>query len=319
VLNLETEVVQLRNEGLLPAEAAGPLIAEERREIVTIYAEVRALAWLGVMLIAGGVGVLVSKNLDRIGPVAVAAAIGLAAGGCYAFIIWRRVAAAAPAAPAADAARGRAALHEYILLLGALLLSADIGYIEHQFHLLGSEWPRHFLILAVIHGVTAYVFDSAALISLSIAAIASWLGIERNLDTFFTDSIGTASRAFGCAAFLTGWRFVNRRKGFELVFDHFIANLALWGGLILTFNSETREVGALIVVVLAVPAMVYGFRKRQEAFLIYALIYAMIAVDVVVIDAIKEPAVIVFYILVSTVAAIVLLFVMHFRFRRMAS
>jgi predicted membrane protein DUF2157 len=303
VLSLENEVVQLRNEGLLTAEAAGPLIAEERREIVTIYAEVRALAWLGVMLIAGGAGVFVSKNLDRIGPVAVAAAIGLAAGGCYAFAAWRR----------------RAALHEYILLLGALLLSTDVGYIEHQFHLLGSEWPRHFLILAVIHGVTAYVFDSAALISLSIAAIASWLGIERNIDTFFTDSIGTASRAFGCAVFLTGWRLVNRRKGFELVFDHFIANLALWGGLILTFNSETRYLGALTVLVLAVGSMLYGFRKRQEAFFIYALIYAMIAVDAVVIDAIHETVLVVFYILTSTVAAIVLLFVMHFRFRRMAS
>ncbi|HSP13395.1 MAG TPA: DUF2157 domain-containing protein [Thermoanaerobaculia bacterium] len=314
MLTLEAEVVQLQEEGLLSPEAAAPLIAEERHEIVTVYTEVRALAWLGVMFIAGGAGVLVSRNLDRIGPIAVAAAIGLAAAGCYGYTVWRRT-------------RGRSgALDESILLLGALLLSTDIGYLEYQFHFLGSAWPRHFVLLALIHGVTAYVFDSAALLSLSIAALASWLGIERNVDTFFTNSLGTASRAFGCAALVTVWRFANRRAGFERVFDHFIANLALWGGLILTFNRETRDLGALVVIVMAALAMVYGFRKREEAFLIYSLIYAVLAIDVAVVTRFvtvvtrfNEPILALFYLVVSTIAAIVALFQIHLRFRKAAA
>ena len=307
VLNLEAEVVQLRDEGLLSAEAAGPLIAEERHEIVTVYTEVRALAWLGVMLIAGGVGVLVSKNLDRIGPVAVAAAIGLAAGGCYAYAAWRR----------ASARRG--VLDEYVLLLGAVLLSADLGYIEHQFHLLGSAWPRHFLLLAVIHAVVAYVFESAAVLSLSIAALASWFGIERNVETFFTDSIGTATRAFVCSGVVGVWRVVNRRREFQRVFDHFILNLALWGGLILTFNNDTRLIGGLVVIVLAFVTIVHGFRERHEPFVIYAFIYAVIAVDVVIVSSIREPVLSLFYLVFSTIGAIVGLFVVHFRFRSLAA
>ncbi len=307
MLSLEAEIVQLRNEDLLSAEAAGPLIAEERRELVTVYTEVRALAWLGVMLIAGGAGVLVSKNLDRIGPVAVAAAIGLAAGGCYAYSSWRR------------SSGRRGTLDEYVLLLGALLLSAGAGYIEHQFHLLGSAWPRHFLLLALIHGVTAYVFDSAALLSLSIAALASWFGIERNADTFFTDSIGTAARAFVCSGVVTIWRFVNRREAFRRVFDHFILNLALWGGLILTFNGDTRYPGALAVIILAAVTIVHGFRERHEPFVIYAYIYAVIAIDVVVVEASHEPVSALFYLVISTIAAIVGLFLLHFRFRRIAT
>ena len=35
---------------------------------------------------------------------------------------------------------------DYVLLLAALLASADIGYIESQFHLLGPVWQRHFLL-----------------------------------------------------------------------------------------------------------------------------------------------------------------------------
>ena len=46
----------------------------ERPDTVSIYAELRAIAWLGVML---------SKNLDRIGPIAICSAIGLISFDCY--------------------------------------------------------------------------------------------------------------------------------------------------------------------------------------------------------------------------------------------
>ncbi len=300
MLNLAPEVLQLNREGLISDEAAGPLVAQERREIVSIYAEVRSLAWIGVMLIATGVGVIVSKNLDRIGPIAIAIAIGAAAGGCYAYAVWRRRSAR------------HGVLDEYVLLLGALILSADVGYIEHQFHLLGAEWPRHFLLLAVVHGVTAYYFDSAALLSLSIAELASWLGIERNADTFFTDKIATAERAFLCAFIAGVWRFANRRAGFTRVFDHFVFNLALWGGLILTSNRDTRNLGCGLVVVIAAAAIVHGFRQRAESFVIYAYVYAVVAIDVVVISGTwNDESLMWAYLLVSTSAAVAGLFVLH--------
>ena len=38
------------------------------REVFSIHAELRFLTWGGVMLIATGVGILVTKNLEAIGP-----------------------------------------------------------------------------------------------------------------------------------------------------------------------------------------------------------------------------------------------------------
>jgi len=302
VLSLEPEIVQLRDDGRIAADVAAPLIAEERRQIVSLYTEVRVLAWLGVMLIVTGVGIVVSKNLDRIGPIAIATAIGLASGSCYVDSVWRR-------------APSRASIvSDSVLLLGALLLSTDVGYIEHHFHILGREWPRHFLWLAIVHGVTAYSFSSAALLSLSIGALAAWLGIERNMTTLFVTSPETAMRAFACAAVVAVWRVANRRPQFERVFDHFIANLALWGGLILTFDDDTRTIGATVVIVLAALTIAYSFRSRAEAFLIYAYIYAVIAIDVLVIPHGEVAALL--YLTLSTTAAIVGLFVLHGRFRK---
>jgi len=292
----------LRKKGIAARKRFADRDAVERREIVSLYTEVRGLAWLGVMLIVTGVGIFVSKNLDRIGPIAVATAIGIASAGCYFESAWRR-------------AHSRISfLSDYVLLLGALLLSTDVGYIEHHFHLLGPEWPRHFLLLAIVHGATAYAFSSAALLSLSIGALAAWLGIERNIDTFFVRSTETAMRAFVCAGIVAMWRVANRRREFERVFDHFIANLALWGGLILTFDDSTRNAGATVVIVLAVLTIAYGFRKGAEAFLIYAYIYAVIAIDVLLAPQNEIGGLL--YMTLSTIAAIVGLFVLHRRFRK---
>lgn len=306
MLNLAPEVLDLEREGRITPQRAGVLVAEERREIVSMYAEVRALAWIGVMLIAGGVGVIVSKNLDRIGPVTIAVAIFVASAACYAYAVERR----------ASARRGM--LDEYVLLLGALILSADVGYIEHQFHLLGAEWPRHFLLLALIHGVAAYFFDSAALVSLSVAALASWFGIERNVNTFFTDSIQMAGRAFVCSVVVGVWRFANRREGFTRVFDHFALNLALWGGLILTFNGQTTYLGLIAVLVISIPTILYGFRQRTESFVIYAYVYAVIAIVYVLVDFVGEPVIKLAIMTLAIGFAVAGLYLLHDRFKRSA-
>lgn len=312
MFSLAREIERLRDDGVIPAPAAAALLGRERREVVSIYAELRFLTWAGVMLIVSGVGVLVSKNLDRIGPLVIAGAIGLAAAGCYAYAVWRR---------------GRAAslVDDYVLLLGSLLLSADLGYVEHQFHLLGSNWQRHLLILAIVHAAVAYFFGSRMVLSLSLTSLAAWMGLERNVETIFDSSADTAARAFGCAALVFGWRMIDAgapqaagrrpRAAFTSVFDHFAANLAFWGALALAFERDTRWAGCAIAVVLACASAWYGVRTNAEVFVIYAWIYGVIAIDVAVVDVIDEPVLAVFWIVLSTIGAIVGLFAIHSRMK----
>ena len=82
-----------------------------RRETLSIDNEVRALAWAGVMLIATGTGIVIKNHLHDIGPLTIAIVIAIAAAGCYLSVRTRF---------------SRAALSEYVVLLGALLVSADV-------------------------------------------------------------------------------------------------------------------------------------------------------------------------------------------------
>jgi len=272
------------------------MLAGERRDVVPIGNELRALAWLGVMLIATGVGIVVKKHFDQIGPFAVAAFVGAAAIACYAFAVWRK-----------------SSLRDYVVLLGALLISADVGFIESQWHLLGSEWQRHFLLLAAVHAAAAYYFGNRAVLSLSIAALATWLGIEKR--DIFSSETDFAYRTFICAAVLLIWRSANRKTDFNSLFEHSATNIAFWGTLTLTAASATKYIGLLLTLIVAAGSLIYGLKGRRELFVMYAGVYALIAIDMVIVDLIHEGIFVAFYLLVSTIAAIAALFAIHVRFQ----
>lgn len=315
--SLEPEIVALRNDEVISAGTANRLIAHERRQVVNVYAEVRFLIWSGVMLIATGVGIVVSKNLEHIGPLAIAAAIALAAAGSYGWAVWKR-------------GRTASLADDYVLLLGSLLLSADVGYVEHQWHLLGSVWPRHFLLLAIVHGVIAYWFQSRVVLSLSISALAAWFGIDRRAEVL-EGSTGFATRAYLCAATLVAWRAADRwrrsedRAGsgaaspFSEVFDHAALNLAFWGSLALMVEDDTRLVGCMVAVLLAAFAAWHGVRTGQERFVIYAWIYGTIAIDVQVCAWLRVAFLIRTFLMVSTAIAIAGLIRIHELLQKRAS
>lgn len=300
VLSFEPELESIRR--ILGDTLTDALVARERREVVSVQPELRLLAWGGAMLIATAAGIVLKNNVARLGPVVLALLIAVAAAGCYAFVFWRRERASM--------------LDDYVLLLGALLISADVAFVESQFHLLGDVWHRHFLIVAVLHGVTAYVFNSRVLLSLAITALAAWLGVEWN------DGVrggGEMSlRAFTAAAAVLAWRAANRRDAFTRVFEHFTANFAAWGALALLEPDGSRPFGALLAIMIGAAIVWWGFRTRVEAFVLYGFVYAVIGVDALLIDLVENDAFTFFVVALSMIGAIVSLVALHARFRELS-
>jgi hypothetical protein len=307
VINLQPEIVALRDAGTIDQETAAALLARERREVVNVYSELRFLTWAGVMLVAAGVSVLLSKHIDRIGPAAIAATIAAVSLACYGYSFVRL----------------RAGKHhladDYVLLLAALLASADLAYVESQFHPFGARWQLHFLIAAMLHAVVAYAFESRLVLSLSIAALAAYIGVERRVEAVLFHSADFARRAFLTAAIVAVWRLAQRKKAFNAVFDHAIAHLSFWGALALTFDDDTRLVGAILTLGIAALSAWYGWRQREEAFVVYAWVYGAIAVDVQACDWLNGRTGCAAFIVVSTIVAIVAIFNTHSRMRKGAT
>jgi len=102
------------------------------------------------------------------------------------------------------------------------------------------------------------------------------------------------------------------------VFEHTAITLAFWGALILAANGETATIGVLVTLTLGALSTVYAFRTNAEAFLLYAVIYGTLAVDIWVWRAFSGPTLSPFITLVTAIAAVIGLTMAHRRFRSRA-
>jgi len=271
VLSLEHELHELRQRGAIDDRTCAELVALERGEVFPIAFELRAAAYIAVAMIVTGIGIVIAHNLERIGPLAIAIALALAAAGCY-----------VPAIRSLRRNEPRSAVGEYVLLLGALLLAADIGFIETSFHPLGGLWTLHLLLIALVHAAGAYIFNSKLLLSASLASLASWFGFQAGITSMFDSkpaSVGSSGLAAAVAILI--WRAMNSRharyRDFAGTFDFFIANVALISSLILATNRDTRILGLILALFFATAAIVYAVHARAISFAVYGVIYGVIA------------------------------------------
>ena len=266
--------------------------AGEGRRLFSVYGELRAASYIAVALVTTGVGIWIKNH--PVDPVTILVALLLAAAACYAFALRRRE---------------RTIVADYVLLLGALLVSAAVGYAETQFHLLGANWSRHLLVLALFHIATAYLCDSRLVLGAGLAALAAWFGVDMKA---FDNGVGFGQAALSCAATVAIFRLANRYKAFDATYEHFAANLAFFGALAWALNDDMRWIGVAAALVLAAICVI---RRADEASVIYAIIYATIAFDTAVVDLLHGDALRFLYLLVSTPVAIVILFVVYRRLK----
>ena len=280
---LEPELRALHAEGLIDDATAARALARDRGQVFSLHAELRVTLYAGVLLVMAGVGIVLARNLDRIGPLGIVLAIALVAAAC-----------AVPAVRGRRAGRELTVAAEYLLLLAALLLSADLAYAERQFTLLGPSWYWHLLLLAVVHAAVAYAFGSPLVLAASLTALAGWFGVGGTpgdvlLFSHSTPSLG--ARALACAVLIAAWRRADRRarpeSRFSDVFDHFAANLAFWGAIAWCPEWPWVLAGLPLLLALSYASVRRGLDTGREAFLVYGTVYAAIGVCAAVLPHIR--------------------------------
>lgn len=272
---LEPELRTLHAEGAIDDATAARALARDSGQVFSVHPELRATLYAGVLLVTSGVGIVLARNLERIGPLGIVVAIALLAAAC-----------AVPAVRARRTGRESSVAAEYLLLLAALLLSADLAYAERQFSLLGPRWSWHLLLLAAVHAAIAYGFASRLVLAASLTALAGWFGAGGTLGDALhlghsTPELG--GRAFACATAIIGWRYADRRvhpaSSFTDVFDHFAANLAFWCAIAWCLESPWVFAGLPLLAALAYVSVRRGLGAGREAFLVYGVLYAAIGLS----------------------------------------
>ena len=312
---LEPEIRTLHARGVIDDATASRAVALDRREVFSLHPELRATLYAGVLLVMAGVGIVLARNLDRIGPLSIALLIALAAAAC-----------SIPAIRAKLAGRRPGVAGDYLLLLAVLLVSADLAYAERQFSLLGPLWSWHLLLLAVVHAAVARVFASPLVLAASLTALAGWFGVGGTLGDALHFSRSTpelGGRALACAAVILAWRQADRRSrpdtNFSDVFDHFAANLACWGAIAWCLEWPWLAAGLPLLAAFACAAVRRGIATGREAFLVYGVVYAALGLCAAVLPRLHATTASLGFVLVVVSAAAATLWQLRRRLKESAA
>ena len=303
-------VPKLVERGVLAPGAAAPLLRVARGELVSIREELRLALYLVVTLVTAGVGLLVKENLDRIGPVTIAAAIGLAAAACLAWVARTAPPFAWAAQPSPHVA------FDYLLLLGALLVAADLAYVEVKFTPLGPNWPWHLLIVALLAGGLAVRYDSRVLFTLALTTLAAWRGVSLSVVGGLVGRLNTAVlrwNAVGCGVLFValGWALVRtaRKPHFEPAAAHLGWLLVLGGlasGALVPDRAGTPWPAFALALLLTAGGLAAGaFRSRRFSLFALGVVGAYVAVSRLAVAGIHDEFAVLAWFCLSSIGCVV--------------
>jgi hypothetical protein len=310
----------LVTQGLLAPEQAALAGRVARRELVSVRAELRTALYLGVLALLAGVSVLVQQNLDRIGPAAIAFALGAAALGA---LVW--VARRGPAFTWGSDESPHLAF-DYVLLLGVLLVGADLAYVEWKFTPLGAQWSWHLFLMALFAGAMAVRYDSRVLWSLALSTFAAWRGVAVTLRAAGAALLGDTAagvrwNALLCGAFFVALGWAAKRSGRKAHFEPVAVYLgwllvlgALVAGSLAGAFLSGSEVNPWAFAALVTGSLLAVGMGRARRFWLFALgvVAAYIGLSVVVLRTIGDQFGCVWFWGTST-GVLVLLLVVYLR------
>ncbi|HEV3058314.1 MAG TPA: DUF2157 domain-containing protein [Vicinamibacterales bacterium] len=300
-------------EGILSDAQHDSLAALIRREHFSVFLELNALLYIGVIAFVGGLGWTFETYSADLGDAFILAACSVLFAGClyYCFSRGSRYSHAEVESPHLA--------FDYVLYLGCLTLSAELAYIEFRFHLFQGAWDHYLLFTSATFALLAYRFDNRFVLSLALASLAGWFGLSVSAFGFrSSDSLRISALVYGAFVAATGTALHRLRikPHFLESYLHVAANTvftAVVSGVI------DRSGGALYLVLLAVLAaavIALGVRFARFAFVAYGIVYGYAGVTIRIMRHIDTGTATFGYLVVTGTLVIILLVVLARRFGR---
>lgn len=313
-MNIDT-FSKLQKEGLISDEEMQRITHTENTRLFSLHWEIKTVLYLGVLLLSGGLGILVYKNIDTIGHQVILLFIALLCIGCYAYCFRHRPPFSREKTESPNA------FYDYALLLGGLTFVTFIGYLQYQYTAFGTAYGLATFIPMVVLFATAYYFDHLGILSMAITNFAAWLGIaitpmqilsqndfENNALIYTGVALGIGLVALAELSekrdFKKHFAFTYRNFGIHIFF---IASMA---GMIIFENYYGYWF--LLIAGGVYLTWLRAFRDRSFYFVLVAVLYGYFALSTflahLIFNHLDETIYLAFmYMIVSTVGVIILL------------
>jgi hypothetical protein len=289
------------------------LEALARRQRLSVFLELNALLYLGVLAFIAGLAWTANVYSARWGDAAVLVPATALLVVCLVYCFSR-------VGPYSH--QKVEAVHfvvDYALYLACLTFAVELGYVEYRFRLLQAQWDYYLLASALVYLLLAYRFDNRFVLSLGIATLGGWFGVRLSeWEPFVGAALRPAALTYGALVALLGASLhrAGIKPHFLDTYLHVSANVVLATLASGALAGRVSSVWALALLAVSGAAIAGGVHFRRFAFVAYGVIYGYLGVSRILLRGVGSFTGTLFYVVVSAAAVVVGLVVLSRQFGR---
>ncbi|SFE41638.1 Predicted membrane protein [Chitinophaga sp. CF118] len=318
---------KLQNDGLVSPTSTEKVRLISANKLFSLHWELKTILYLGVLLLSGGLGILIYKNIDTIGHQAILALIALISAGCFAYCYRKKLPFSWNKVLAPNG------FFDYVLLLGCLTFLTFLAYLQVQYNVFGTRYGAATFIPMLVLLFCAYFFDHLGILSMAITNFAAWLGLTVTpLQLFQSNDFFVTGRLINTGVFIGALLvFIaymgdrkNLKKHFAFTYSNFgvhIFMIACLAGLMGDgFGNRYGDENGygylgwfLLMAAVTVFCYMQAMKKRSFYFLLIVALYGYIGLSymvvrgLVAIDSMGAFYLGMLYFIVSGIGAVVFL------------
>jgi hypothetical protein len=298
--------------GIITEAQHATLGALVRHERFSVFVELSALLYIGVLSLVGGLAWTFREYVAELGDAAILSSLMLLMVAAFGYCFSRA------GAYSTEEVESPTLAFDYVLYFGCLMFSATLGFLEARFGIFHG-WDTHLLIASLVFGVLAYRFDNRFVLSLALSTLAGYLGLKLSVfDGLGSDSIRLIALMYG--ALLIGVGGLLFRQGIKQHFLDVYLHLGA-NAILLAIVSGVLEPGIglaylLALLTLAGAAVYLGVRYDRFAFVAYGTLYGYAGLSARVLQVLGSPIGGLAYFVVTGTLVVIALVVVARRFGR---
>jgi hypothetical protein len=314
-MTILTRLEQWEEQGKISPEQHAHLAGLSRGDPLSLFLELNILLYAGVLAFVGGLGWTVSTWSQQLGDVVVLTILSTILAACF-WYCFSRAPAWSPAETPAPSP-----IFDYVLYLGSLIWSLELGYIENRFHVLSGKLDLYLLATAGLFFFLAYRFDNRFVLSLGLSSLAGWFGLTISHWSAHQDATYRQYALLYCLLVGVGGALLQRRglkPHFLATYLNIVANVLFWALLSGVFNPQDYGLWFLALLIACAASLAWGLMRRQFAFVAYAAVYGYVGASSMFLRGVTDETAVLGYFVVTGVAMLVVLVQIGRRFGRPA-
>lgn len=287
----------------------GSLVRQER---VSVFVELSALLYIGVLSIVGGVIWTFRDYVVNLGDAVIFSILATLVAVPLYYCFTRG------AAYDNEEVESPSLIFDYVLYFGCLMFSATLGFAETRFAIFNG-WSTHLAVASLAFGLLAYRFDNRFVLSLAISTLAGYLGLKLGaFDAPDTDVLRLIALVFGASlAGLGVWLFRQDVKPHFLdTYLHIAANVILMATFTGVLEPASGWIYLASMLALSAASIYLGIRFHQFAFVAYGSLYGYAAISARLLENIGGPTIALWYFVITGLLVVGGLTVLARRFGR---